>query len=435
MAKDTDFGKPAASSRVVATNRTIGSGLLKINNLVYEANSGDDWGDWWQSFLRGAELPDASQAKKIRCIDLFCGSGGFALGATLAARGANRNARFERIVDADGRALEVHARSLNVGKAINVGVSSLVDYQIRQRGGSARFSYPPEIVYESFSTSEDVDLLIAGPPCQGHSNLNNHTRRADPRNDLFICTVAVAIALRAKAVVIENVRTVTASHGDVVGMARELFEASGYSVSEDIVRADNLGWPQTRERYFMTAIRNDVKERQLPEISKRDAKNVMWAIEDLVDLTSTKEPFDTAPVAGAENRRRIDWLFDNNKHNLDNSERPDCHKDGTTYTAVYGRMYDDRPAPTITTGIGTPGQGRFIHPTQRRLVTPHEAARIQGYPDGYGFLDDAGTAKRKDLAKWIGDAVPSILGYEMVSRALEAIGIPQISDRTTRSAA
>ena len=233
-------------------------------------------------------------------------------------------------------------------------------------------------------------------------------------------------ALRAKTVIIENVRTVTASHGDVVGMARELFEASGYVVSEDIVRADALGWPQTRERYFMTAVREDAMCAALPAVETRDPKPVLWAIADLIELNAAREPFDTAPVPSAENRKRIDWLFDHDKYNLDNAERPDCHKEGTTYTAVYGRMFDDRPAPTITTGIGTPGQGRFIHPLRRRLITPHEAARIQGFPDGHGFVDDDGKAKRKDLAKWIGDAVPSPMGFEMTRRALAAVGIVQV---------
>jgi len=90
---------------------------------------------------------------------------------------------------------------------------------------------------------------------------------------------------------------------------------------------------------------------------------------------------------------------------------------------VAGQMHHDRPAPTITTGIGTPGQGRFIHPLKRRLVTPHEAARIQGFPDGYGFLERGVPAKRKDLAKWIGDAVPAPMGYEMARRAFAALGV------------
>jgi len=58
-----------------------------------------------------------------------------------------------------------------------------------------------------------------------------------------------------------------------------------------------------------------------------------------------------------------------------------------------------------------------------RLVTPHEAARIQGFPDGYGFLGKDRPAKRKDLAKWIGDAVPAPMGYEMARRAFAALGV------------
>ena len=76
------------------------------------------------------------------------------------------------------------------------------------------------------------------------------------------------------------------------------------------------------------------------------------------------------PELSDANRRRIDWLFDNDAHDLPLSERPDCHRDGTTYNAVYGRLYPDRPAPTITTGFLTPGRGRYIHPTRRRVLTP-----------------------------------------------------------------
>lgn len=181
----------------------------------------------------------------------------------------------------------------------------------------------------------------------------------------------------------------------------------------------------------MTALRADEAAAPLPDIRGRDPKGVMWAIADLMDLEVAAEPFDTAPIPSSENRKRIDWLFENDAHNLDNSERPLCHRDGTTYTAVYGRMHADRPAPTITTGIGTPGQGRFIHPLRPRLVTPHEAARIQGFPDGYGFLEKDRPAKRKDLAKWIGDAVPAPMGYEMSRRALAGIGFEADADEVS----
>ncbi|WP_370739365.1 DNA cytosine methyltransferase [Flavimaricola marinus] len=108
---------------------------------------------------------------------------------------------------------------------------------------------------------------------------------------------------------------------------------------------------------------------------------------------------------------------------LPNEIRPESHQDGKTYGSVYRCMYADRSAATITTGIGTPGQGRFTHPTRARLITPQEAARIQCFPDGYGFEAPKGNTTRKELAKWIGDAVPPLLGMMAVSAALsEASG-------------
>ena len=427
MAKDSREVNGIASDRICPPWNDMGrSDLLTIDDRSDPDSCPDRLSAWWQSFLRGSPLPDVSKAPTLRVVDLFCGAGGFALGVSLAARAFGRRAWFERIVDADPGALAVHARSLDVGRTLNAGATSLVDYQIRQRNDAWSFAYRPEIVAPGLSVAPGIDLAIAGPPCQGHSNLNNHTRRKDPRNDLFICTVAIAIALRSRAILIENVRTVTKSHGDVVRMARQLLDSEGYDVTEEIVRSDRLlGWPQRRERFFMTAIRDDASLAPLlwsEETEEKEPKSVMWAIGDLMDLRNPVEPFDTAPTPTDETRKRIEWLFENDEHDLANSQRPDCHKDGTTYKSVYGRMHSDRPAPTITTGIGTPGQGRFIHPVMRRLVTPHEAARIQGFPDGYGFLEEGVPARRKDLAKWIGDAVPPPLGCEMARRTFAKLG-------------
>jgi len=77
-------------------------------------------------------------------------------------------------------------------------------------------------------------------------------------------------------------------------------------------------------------------------------------------------------------------------------------------------MHWDKPAHTITTGFSTPGRGRYIHPLRKRVITPHEAARIQGFPDWFSFAGaGSGTIPRKNLEKWIGDAVPPIMGYAM----------------------
>lgn len=121
-----------------------------------------------------------------------------------------------------------------------------------------------------------------------------------------------------------------------------------------------------------------------------------------------------------ENKRRIDWLFDNDTFNLPDRERPDCHKNGHTYGAVYGRLEWSKVSGTITTGFMSPGRGRYIHPTQRRALTPHEAARIQGFPDSFAFLYEDGTIPAgKALGKVIGDAVPPVMGQAAILAALQ----------------
>jgi DNA (cytosine-5)-methyltransferase 1 len=56
------------------------------------------------------------------------------------------------------------------------------------------------------------------------------------------------------------------------------------------------------------------------------------------------------------------------------------------------------------------GQGRYVHPTQRRTITPHEAARLQFIPD---FFDFSSVSKRTALAEMIGNAVPPKLPYAL----------------------
>ncbi|MCY3923889.1 MAG: DNA cytosine methyltransferase [bacterium] len=219
-------------------------------------------------------------------------------------------------------------------------------------------------------------------------------------------------------------RATVSLHDDrqVVEVAQRLFEAAGYGVVRGTLRADAMGWPQTRRRSFLVARRDaapiplDVVAEALADAGPRTLE---WAIGDLTDREDCGI-MDVASEMSPENRERVDWLFDNGEYDLPNAWRPECHRDGTTYGSVYGRMWPDKPAPTITTGFMTPGRGRYVHPTRRRTLTPREAARIQGFPDTYRFVaDPRHPPSRAKLAKWIGDAVPMPLGY---GAALSALG-------------
>jgi DNA (cytosine-5)-methyltransferase 1 len=391
---------------------------------------------WWQSILRDARIEGPEKTWRLNVVDAFCGAGGFALGLRLAADVTGTDVRFSAVVDTDAGALQVHAANLGAKTVLHDSVRSLVDYQLRGVDEDIRFAYRPGIVAPALTRLPPTDVLIAGPPCQGHSNLNNHSRRRDPRNDHFVTAVAFGIALSARAILIENVPTVQNAHGDVVRVAEVLLRNAGYDVSIAVLRADRMGAAQARARFFMLAVADSAIAngpapdwlRQFATAREAAPQPVSWAIGDLID----REPdsiFDSAPQPSETNRRRIAWLLENDAHDLPWDERPDCHRNGTSYTAVYGRMYRDRPAPTITTGFGAPGQGRFIHPDRPRLITPHEAARIQSFPDWFDFAPDGLPYTRKNLAKWIGDAVPPILGFTVALAMLQRLAIPGVLGR------
>ena len=379
---------------------------------------------WWQSILRGARVSKAAESTRLTVVDAFCGSGGLALGVKFAAEAVGRELDFAAAVDTDAAALEVYRHNLRPRKAVVESVASLVDFHVKGSDVDVSFAYAPEIISPKLTAVRAVDIFVAGPPCQGHSNLNNHTRRNDPRNDLYVTAVALGVALHSQVILIENVPTVQNSHSDVVATACALLESEGYGVTKAVLKADELGAAQRRARFFILAVKGrSLSPTYLSDAAAKmsaPAMPVSWAIGDLLDRNSDSV-MNSTPALNDVNQRRVQYLFDNNLHDLPDSERPDCHKNGTSYTAVYGRMHWDKPSQTITTGFGTPGQGRYIHPLRPRLVTPNEAARIQGYPDWFEFDPQGSGVKRKSLTKWIGDAVHPILGYAACLAGLEAV--------------
>lgn len=375
----------------------------------------DAGGDWWKAYLRGSMPQPAQERGSVRVLELFCGPGGLALGFRQACRELGFDLNSVGAVDQDLEALAVYRRHNATRTTRSESVSSLVDHRVEGSGAVCRFRYPPQMVAPEFAAmAGHVDVLLAGPPCQGHSNLNNRTRRSDKRNELYLTVPAIAVALGVRTVIIENVQAVLHDTKQVVQSTIALLEEAGYTVTSGVVKAASLGWAQRRDRFFLVACLDGqpVPLQALSTTFHHDApRHVMWAIGDLRSAHPDQE-MNLRPELSADNRRRIQWLFDNDAHDLDVAERPDCHKDGTTYNSVYGRMYGDRPAPTITTGFLTPGRGRYIHPEQPRVLTPREAARLQGFPDSYDFrLPDGSFPNKLKLTKWIGDAVPMPLGY------------------------
>lgn len=269
-----------------------------------------------------------------------------------------------------------------------------------------------------------VHILQGGPPCQGHSDLNNHTRRRDPKNSLYLSMARAAEVLHPDIVVIENVTAVQWDRSDVVRTATLALEALGYSVSARVVDLWTVGVPQHRRRFIVLASKRPgvdpatILDSLAADWDDHPARTVRWAIEDLIDIESAAV-FDTPSKKSKENAARMAFLFETGRFDLPNDQRPHCHRDGDhSYHSVYGRLRWDRPAQTITTGFGSMGQGRYVHPQRRRTITPHEAARLQTFPDWFDF---GRNTQRGVLAKAIGNAVPPLLTLELGRHLIAAL--------------
>ena len=266
----------------------------------------------------------------------------------------------------------------------------------------------------------EPDILVGGPPCQGHSDLNNHSRREDPRNSLYFSMVRAAKVLRPRVIIIENVQTVIHSKEQVVQNSTRILEEMGYKVDDLILKAEEFGVPQLRRRHFLVASvdsKPDFSILDSYKISK--PRNLRWAIGDLISEYDEENVFNSSANSSSENRRRMSWLLKNDEFDLPNEHRPPCHQNGHNYPAVYGRMRWENPAHTITAGFGSNGQGRFMHPDHPRTLTPHEAARVQTFPDWFDFSDHKG--KRSTLSKSIGNAVPPLLSMYVSFVALRSL--------------
>lgn len=379
---------------------------------------------WWTSILHGTAPKALEVAGEIRTVDLFSSVGGLSLGFGFAVQALSLRHRSLLAVDIDEGSLAVYQQNFPDAVTLAESATNLVDAGVRGQGEDAQFAYRPEIVHDSLlSLVGTVDAVLAGPPCQGHSTLNNRTRHEDPRNRLYLDAVGTAVALEAPLIIIENVPTVRNDRYRVVETAKSLLTRMDYRVDDCVISGVRIGASQSRKRHFLVASRfgnpsvsGIVRALAAPPMTLRQA------IGDLEDASRTF--MDDPPRLSDENYRRIAYLFETDAHNLPNEQRPDCHKNGHTYPSVYGRLHWDQPSPTITTGYMTPGRGRFIHPSRQRTLTAHEAARIQGFPDTFDFsLPNGEIPNRKQLAKWIGDAVPSQLGYAAGLSALASLPV------------
>ena len=355
-----------------------------------------------QIMLRSNDPPLLqSNGRTIRVVDLFSGAGLLTLGAMQACHALNLRFRPVMAVDTNPEAVAAYKLNFPDADARQIDIDLLLDGKLGMPASSR------ESDFRSYVGS--VDVLLGGPPCQGHSDLNNHTRRDDPKNRLYERMARFADIVRPKHIIIENVPAVRHDRNSVVEKVSKHLDILGYRVASGVVRLGELGVPQSRSRHVLVASLSTLVDiESIKAAYQRPPRGVTWAIGDLRRVRG-HDIFDTPSTATTRNERRIEYLFGKQLYDLPDSQRPDCHRyKSHSYKSVYGRLRPDQPAQTITSGYGSMGQGRYVHPSKKRTITPHEAARLQMIPD---YFDLRQVSKRTALAEIIGNAVPPKLSH------------------------
>ncbi len=354
---------------------------------------------WLRSTMK--PTPETAAVGIIRAVDLFAGCGGLSVGLEEAGRALGMKVDHVLANDFDRDVLRIYAQNFPEAECVLGPVEDLLDGEVGSQLTTNERKLRDRL--------GEIDVVIGGPPCQGHSDFNNRTRNNDPKNELYLKMARFCEVVRPKHVVIENVPGVERDRGRVAQRTWDQLRSIGYSVDSGIVDFSRIGVAQARRRSItLGSLVVEPRIASAVEDVLSEARSLSWAISDLEDIKSGAVPFDTAPSPSEVSLERMDYLFDNDLFELPDHQRPDCHRSKShSYVSVYGRLRWELPAPTITTGFGVMGRGRFVHPARRRTITPHEAARIQFFPDFFSFAG----ANRTSLHRMIGNAVPPKAGY------------------------
>lgn len=313
---------------------------------------------------------------KVRIGELFSGAGLF--GQAFADRGAHLSFAIE---------MDPHAASSyskNIGTHVELG--RVEDLQPREK----------------------VDVIVAGPPCQGFSTLGRRDPK-DARNRLCLVIPQWAKAAEAEVVVVENVPPFLAScHW--LKMAKAL-ERDGYEICTWTLDATEYGVPQRRVRSFTIA-----SKRGLPSRPPATSDRIM--VKEAFAAVRRNDPMHVWPKGTDLMAARMNVLpIGGDRRDIARAAPklcpPSWHKIGCQATDVWGRMDLNAPANTLRCDFQNPSKGRYIHPKQDRMISLREGARLQQIPDEWIF-----EGHRTAITRQIGNGVPLGLGRAVASQVL-----------------
>jgi DNA (cytosine-5)-methyltransferase 1 len=102
-----------------------------------------------------------------------------------------------------------------------------------------------------FPADMPIDVLLAGAPCQGFSTVGRRDL-LDPRNLLLMRAAEIALTMRPKVVILENVpAALSGAHRTHWEGVEDRMRLGGYNVRRVLLRGEDVGIAQRRRRLFL----------------------------------------------------------------------------------------------------------------------------------------------------------------------------------------
>lgn len=364
--------------------------------------------------------------KDLTIIDLYSGAGGLSLGASRA--GFNVSCA----IDSDVRAMETHSFNFPNTKHLQMDLTEVTG---------------KDILLQSGLKSGQIYGIVGGPPCQGFSTIGRR-KLDDSRNSLFIRFFEIVNEIKPKFFLAENVLGIL--NEKYTQIRKKAFsKLSGYTVLPPIkIKASDCGAPTIRTRVFFVGVYNDSFKISKEYIEKYITDDTVYVKDALLGLPQNitcesnnhgqgyiltnyfskqtsffhKQMHSNIPnLIG--NESAIDQYYTAGivtgclptKHSVAVTERYRALKHGQMDIISKSiRLNPDGFCPTLRAGTG-PEKGSYqavrpIHYALPRVITPREAARLQGFPDWFVFHSTIWHSFRQ-----IGNSVSPIVAEKILS--------------------
>lgn len=366
---------------------------------------------------------------KPTIVDLFCGCGGFGLGAELAG--------FKTVA-----AIDID-ETLQSAYKLNFPNANVVNADLSKLGKSDWKSILKNI--------DSIDGIIGGPPCQGYSRMGAGDVN-DNRRLLIMDFVRHVNILSPKFFVMENVEGLLDAKNIEQLQKAILSVDKKYTVLEPLVIDASLyGAPTKRKRVIIVGfdskkisgltkeiffslnnvvtVRDAISDIPEPIQQSKNPEDFGWAPYKMVEHLSEYAKFMRAePPEGLGSTEAIRRLRENEVsgnfitvHSENIRNRYASIEPGKADPVSKSKKLSwDGLCPTLRAGTGSDKGShqavRPLHPDFGRVITVREAARLQGFPDWFCFHPTKWHSFRM-----IGNSVSPIVSKAILSKIFIAI--------------